>query len=146
LLLVLWKILHICFIPYLMKLDICHQDNILFKMSYKSNMLKDITWKLKASVCSSIIAFKNPSSIASLCGFLKYLEFLGLCDHVDSHMAIVLFNCLLASHYWRDASQVHYIILLNQIPWISFSQYKSLNQVQMCMNWKDLEFQVPEEH
>jgi hypothetical protein len=51
-------------------------------------MLKDTTWKLKTSEFSSIIGFENPSRIASLCGFLKYLEFLSLCDHVNSLMAI----------------------------------------------------------
>jgi hypothetical protein len=30
--------------------------------------------------------------------FSKYLEFLDLCDHIDSLMTIVHFNCLLASH------------------------------------------------
>jgi hypothetical protein len=30
--------------------------------------------------------------------FSKYLEFLGLYDHVNSLMAIVYFDCLLASH------------------------------------------------
>jgi hypothetical protein len=53
---------------------------------------------LKTSKCSSVIAFENPSKIGSLCGFSKYLEFLVLCDHANSLMAIVLFDCLLARH------------------------------------------------
>jgi hypothetical protein len=61
-------------------------------------MLKDTTWKLKTSECSSVIAFENSSRIVSLCGFQKDLEFLGLCDHINSLMAIVHFDCVLASH------------------------------------------------
>jgi hypothetical protein len=80
-----------------MKLDICH-IKISFEMRYKSNMLKDIACKLKTSKCSSVIAFENLSRIFSLYGFQKYLEFLGLCDHIDSLMAIVHFDCLSASH------------------------------------------------
>jgi hypothetical protein len=80
-----------------MKLNICHV-NISFEMRYKSNMLKDIACMLKTSEWSSVIAFENLSRIVSLYGFKKYLEFLGLCDHIDSLMAIVHFDCLLASH------------------------------------------------
>jgi hypothetical protein len=61
-------------------------------------MLKDTTGKLKISECSRVIAFKNLSRIVSLCGFSKYLKFLRLFDHVNSIMAIVHFDCLLASH------------------------------------------------
>jgi hypothetical protein len=86
-------------------------------------MLKDTTWKLKTSECSSVIAFENLSRIISLCGFQN---------------AFVHFYYLMTSHWWTDASQVHYILLLNQIPWKSFTQFKSLNQVQRSMNWKDI--------
>jgi hypothetical protein len=61
-------------------------------------MLKDTTLKLKTFECSSVISFENLSRIISLRGFQKYLVSLGLCDHVNSHMAIVHFDCLLASH------------------------------------------------
>jgi ABC-type phosphate/phosphonate transport system permease subunit len=70
--------------------------------------------------------------------FSKYLEFFGLYDHINSLMTIVYFDCLLASHYWRDASQVHFTSLLNQFFRVSFSQLKSSNILQKCMNWKDI--------
>jgi hypothetical protein len=38
-------------------------------MKYKSNMLKDTTWKLKISECSRVIIFENLSRIVSLCDF-----------------------------------------------------------------------------
>jgi hypothetical protein len=34
--------------------------------------------------------------------------------------------------------QVHFTSLLNQISQVSFSQLKSSNLVQRCMNWKDI--------
>jgi hypothetical protein len=46
------------------------------------------------------------------CVVSKYLKFLGLCDHVNLLMSTVHFDCLLASHYWRDVSQVLYILSL----------------------------------
>jgi hypothetical protein len=49
-------------------------------------MLKDTTCKLKTAKCSSVIAFENLSKIVSLCGFQKYLEFLGLGYHINSLM------------------------------------------------------------
>jgi hypothetical protein len=61
-------------------------------------MLKDTTWKLKTSECSSVIAFKNLSRIVNLCDFQNNLKFLGLYDHVNSLMAIVHLDFLLPSH------------------------------------------------
>jgi hypothetical protein len=75
-----------------------HQDNLPFEIRYKSNMLKDTTCRLKTSECSSVIAFEKQYRIVSLCGFQKYLKFLGLCDQIDSLMDIVHFDYLLASH------------------------------------------------
>jgi hypothetical protein len=41
------------------------------------------------------------------CVVFKIFASLGLCDHIYSFMAIVYIVCLLASHEWKDASQVH---------------------------------------
>jgi 16S rRNA G966 N2-methylase RsmD len=46
----------------------------------------------------TVIAFENLSRTASLCGFQKSLEFLSLCDHINSLMTIVLLDCLFTSH------------------------------------------------
>jgi hypothetical protein len=61
-------------------------------------VLKDTTRKLKNSECSSIIAFENLFRIVTLYVFSKYLEFLDLCDHVNSLMAIIHLDHLFASH------------------------------------------------
>jgi hypothetical protein len=38
------------------------------------------------------------------------------------------------------------LLFLSQIPCISFSQFKSSNQVKRCMNWKDIEFQASKKY
>jgi hypothetical protein len=52
----------------------------------------------------------------------KIFASFGLCDHVHSFMAIVHLVCLLASHEWKDASQVQksQILYLSSTPWFMF--------------------------
>jgi hypothetical protein len=69
--------------------------------------------------------------------FSKYLEFLGLCDHVYSLMAIVHLDCLLSIHKWKDISHVHNIQILESNPLNILFPWKSSNEVQRCVNWKD---------
>jgi hypothetical protein len=100
-------------------------------------MLKDTTWKLKISECSRIIAFENLSRIVSLCSFQNIWSFsVFVTMSIHSWLLFTLIASWLAI---SEEMSLKYIIsfLLNQIPWISFSWSKSLNQVQRCMNWKD---------
>jgi hypothetical protein len=92
---------------------------------------------LKTSECSSVIAFENLSRIVSLCDFQKYLEFLGLCDHIDSLMAIVHLDCVLATISEEMSLKSIILVFLNQNSSVFFYQSKSSKQVQRCMNWKD---------
>jgi hypothetical protein len=79
-----------------MKLDICHVK-ISFEMRYKSNMLKDISWKLKSSECSSVIAFENQSRIVILCGFQNIWSFLVFVTIlIHSWLLFTLIACWLA--------------------------------------------------
>jgi hypothetical protein len=124
-----------------MKPDICHVK-ISFEMRYKSNMLKGITWKLKTSEYPNVIAFENLFRIVILCGFQNiwsFLVFVTISTH--SWLLFTFSACWLAI---REEISLKSIILLflSQISWIFFSQFESSNQVQRCMNWKDIEFQA----
>jgi hypothetical protein len=62
-------------------------------------------------------------------------------------MSIHLWLLFTLIDYWLAISEEMSLksiisLLLNQIPWISFSWSKSSNQVQSCINWKDIEFQA----
>jgi hypothetical protein len=120
-----------------MKLDICH-IKISFEMRYKSNILKDISWKLKSSECSSVITFENPSRIVILCGFQNIWSFL-LFVIITIH-SWLLFTLIT---YWLAISEEMTLKSILSFYWIKFleyplSQLKSSKIVQTCMNWKDI--------
>jgi hypothetical protein len=92
--------------------------------------------------CSSVSFWKIYLELLSYVVF-KIFAFLGLYDHVYSFVAIVHFDCLLASHEWRDASQVHNsqdskIKLLSWIISLKILIFGiSSNQVRMKLLWND---------
>jgi hypothetical protein len=114
-----------------------HQDN-LFQMRYKSNVLKDTTCKLKISECSRVIAFENLYRIVSLCDFQNIWTFsVFVTMSIHSWLLFTLIACWIAISEEMSLKSI-ISFLLNQIPWISFSWFKASNQVQRCMNWKDI--------
>jgi hypothetical protein len=120
-----------------MKLDICHVK-ISFEMRYKSNMLNDISWKLKSSECSSVISFENLSRIVILCGFQNIWSFLVFVTIlIHSWLLFTLIAC------WLAISEEMPLRSIISFSWIKFleyplSQLKSSKLVQRCMNWKDI--------
>jgi hypothetical protein len=101
-------------------------------------MLKDTTWKLEISECSIVIAFENLSRIVSLCGFQNIWSFLIFVTmSIHSWLFFTLIACWLAISEEMSLKSI-ISFLLNQIPWIFFSSSKSSNQIQRCMNWKDI--------
>jgi hypothetical protein len=72
-----------------------------------------------ATKCSSVTFWKIYLVLLG-CVVFKTFAFLGICDHVYSFMAIVHIVCLLDSHEWKYASQVHNSqnSHLLSIPWI----------------------------
>jgi hypothetical protein len=119
-----------------MKPDICHVKITTFEMRYKSNMLKDTTWRLKTSECSIVTVFENLSTIASLCGFQNIWSFLVFVTmSVYSFILFILIAC------WLAISEEMPLKSITSFSWIKFLKYPFLiqvNQVQMCMNWKDI--------
>jgi hypothetical protein len=120
-----------------MKLDICHVK-ISFEMRCKSNMLKNISWKLKSSDCSSVIAFKNLSRIVILCDFQNIWNFLVFVT-ISIH-SWLLFTLIA---YWLAINEEMPLKSIISFSWIKFleyplSQLKSLKLVQRCMNWNDI--------
>jgi hypothetical protein len=107
-------------------------------MRYKSNVLKDTTWKLKTSECSSIIAFENLSRIVSLCGFQNSWSFLIFVTiSIHSWLLFTLIVC------WLAISEEMPLESIISFSWIKFldyplSQLKSSKLVQRSMNWKDI--------
>jgi hypothetical protein len=72
----LWQVFVTCLVEDLRYLlyTLIHETwhlsvKITFEIRYKSNMLKDTTWKLKTSECLSVTAFENLSRIVSSCHF-----------------------------------------------------------------------------
>jgi hypothetical protein len=120
-----------------MKLDICHVK-ISFKMRYKSNMLKNISWKLKSSECSSVISFENPSRIVNLCGFQNIWSFLVfVIISIHSWLLFTLIAC------WLAISEEMPLKSILSFSWIKFFEYplfqlKSSKLVQRRMNWKHI--------
>jgi hypothetical protein len=120
-----------------MKLDICH-IKISFEMRYKSNILNDISWKLKSSECSSVIDFKNLSRIVILCGFQNIWSFLVFVTiSIHSWLLFTLIAC------WLAISEEMRLKSIISFSWIKFLEYplshlKSSKLVQRCMNWKDI--------
>jgi hypothetical protein len=104
----------------------------------KFDVLKDTTWKLKTFECSSVISFENLSRIVSLCGFQNRWNFsVFVTISIHSWLLFTLIACWLAIYEEVSLKSI-ILIILNRIPWISLSQVKLSNQVQRCMNWKDL--------
>jgi hypothetical protein len=97
-------------------------------------MLKDISWKLKSSKCSSVIAFENPSRIVILCGFQNIWSFLVFV--IISIHSWLLFTLIAIS----EEIPLKSIISFSWIKFLeySLSQLKSLKLVQRSMNWKDI--------
>jgi hypothetical protein len=88
-------------------------------------MLMDITWKLKAFECPSVIAFENLSRIVSLCGFQKNWSFsVFVTMSIHSWLLFTLIACWLAMSEEMFLKSIN-LLFLNQIPWIPFSQDKS---------------------
>jgi hypothetical protein len=77
------------------------------------------------------------------CVVFKVFAFFGLSDHVHLFMAIDDLVCLMASHEWKDSSQVlkSQIIYLSSIPWIIFVKIFFLGissiRVWTRLIWKD---------
>jgi hypothetical protein len=101
-------------------------------------MLKDISWKLKSSECSSMIAFENLSRIVILCGFQNIWSFLVFVTiSIHSWLLFTLIAC------WLAISEEMSLKSIISFSWIKFleyplSQLKSSKLVQRCMNWKDI--------
>jgi hypothetical protein len=79
-------------------------------------MLKDTTRKLKARECSSLIAFKNLSSIVSSFGFQNIWSFsVFMTISILSWLLFTLIACCLAISEEMSLKSI-ISILLNQIP------------------------------
>jgi hypothetical protein len=101
-------------------------------------MLKDISWKLKSSECSSVIAFENLSRIVILCGFQKIWSFLVfVIISIHSWLLFTLIACWLAI---SEEMPLKSIIFFSWIKFLEYplSQLKSSKLVQRCMNWNDI--------
>jgi hypothetical protein len=97
-------------------------------------MLKDTTWKLKTSECSSVIGFENLSKIVSLCGFQNIWScsiFVTMLIH--SWLLFSFIACWLAISAEMSLKSI-YLISLNQIPRISFF-FKLLHQIKSKGVW-----------
>jgi hypothetical protein len=91
-------------------------------------MLKDITWKLKTSKCSNVITFENLYRIINLCGLQNIWSFLiFMTISIHSWLLFTLKACWLAISEEMSLKSIIFLFL-SQIPWISFSQFKSSNQ------------------
>jgi hypothetical protein len=64
---------------------------------------------------------------------------------IHSWLLLTLIACWLAISEGMSLKSI-ISLLLNHIPWISFSWSKSSNQVQRYMNWKDIEFQASKKY
>jgi hypothetical protein len=101
---------------------------------------------LKAYECSSLNAIKNLSRIVTFCGFQNPCNFsVFVTISIHSWLLFNLIACWLAIGEEISLRSI-ILIFLNQISWISFSQVKLSNQVQRCMNWKDIDFQASKEY
>jgi hypothetical protein len=97
-------------------------------------------------VCSSIIAFENPSIFASLYGFQNIWSFsVFVTMLIHSWLLFTLIACWLAI---CEETPLKCSISFSWIKFLEYplSQFKSSKLVQRCMNWNDLEFQVSKEH
>ena len=73
----------------------------LCKVCAKSSSVV-ITWLVAFYECCRMDVLKNSTSmIGCVSNLKKYLD-LGLCDHINLLVAIVLIDCLMASHKWWD--------------------------------------------
>ncbi len=84
-------------------------------------MLNDITWKLKASECSSVIAFENLSRIISLCGFQNIWSFsVFVTMSIHSWLLFILISC------WLAISEGMSLKSIISFSWIKFLEYPCL--------------------